>query len=44
MHYICIVFFMVLDLRFTKDWLPGGNQFFLSLHDSLCMAFNALNI
>ena len=27
--YICIVFFIVLDLRLTKDWLSGIDSLFL---------------
>ena len=28
-HYICNVFFIVLDLRLTKDWLSGIDSLFL---------------
>ena len=27
--YLCIVFFIVLDLRLTKDWLSGKIAFFI---------------
>ena len=27
-HYLCIVFFMVLDLRLMEDWLSGDNLLF----------------
>ena len=29
--YLCNVFFIVLDLRLTKDWLSGIDSFFLCL-------------
>ena len=33
-RYICNVFFIVLDLRLTKDWLSGIDSLFLCLHFS----------
>ena len=32
MIYLCIVFFIVLDLRLTKVWELGGAPFFMSIH------------
>ena len=32
--YLCNVFFIVLDLRLTKDWLSGIDSLFLCLHFS----------
>ncbi len=29
--YLCTVFFIVLDLRLTKDWLSGIDSLFLCL-------------
>ena len=29
--YLCNVFFIVLDLRLTKDWLSGIDSLFLCL-------------
>ena len=29
--YLCNVFFIVLDLRLTKDWLSGRDSLFLCL-------------
>ncbi|CCZ47150.1 uncharacterized protein BN750_01531 [Bacteroides sp. CAG:661] len=29
--YLCNVFFIVLDLRLTKDWLSGKIAFFFAL-------------
>ena len=29
--YLCSVFFIVLDLRLTKDWLSGIDSLFLCL-------------
>ena len=32
--YICTVFFIVLDLRLTKDWLSGIDSLFLCPYTS----------
>ena len=33
--YICTVFFMVLDLRLTKDWVVVRQPFLLFIHSTI---------
>ena len=35
--YLCSVFFIVLDLRLTKDWLSGIDSLFLCPQTNYCL-------
>ena len=42
--YLCNVFFIVLDLRLTKDWLSGIDSLFFMFAPSMGRTANLLQV